>query len=160
MENLKAKYINSPLGTIEVLASNNGIVAITLDAEKDKSESDAEILLDAATQLSEYFEKKRTIFNLKYDLNGTDFQLKVWKELEKIPFNKTISYLELARSLGDEKSIRAAASANGKNPIAIAIPCHRVIGSNGELTGYAGGLWRKQWLLEHESGVRNLKLEI
>ncbi|MEO8150632.1 MAG: methylated-DNA--[protein]-cysteine S-methyltransferase [Bacteroidia bacterium] len=160
MENLKAKYLESPLGLIEVLASENGIVSIHLGGERNKEDSDIKILIDASNQLQEYFEGKRKSFNLKYDLTGTDFQKRVWSELEKIPYNKTISYLELSRRLGDEKSIRAAASANGKNPVAIAIPCHRVIGSNGELIGYAGGLWRKQWLLEHESGVRSLKLEI
>ena len=108
-------------------------------------------------QLQEYFLRKRLIFELPLSPDGTEFYNKVWHELLNIPFGKTISYLELARRLGDEKVIRAAASANGKNPVAIIIPCHRVIGSNGSLTGYAGGLWRKQWLLDFESG--NYRME-
>src|SRR5205809_5931702 len=110
MENLKAKYFDSPLGIIEVLASENGIASIHLGAERNKNETDAEILIDAVNQLEEYFAGKRESFNLKFDLEGTDFQKRVWMELDKIPFNKTISYLELSRRLGDEKSIRAAAS--------------------------------------------------
>lgn len=90
--------------------------------------------------------------------NGTAFQRHVWDELLKIPYGKTTSYLKLARELGDEKSIRAAASANGKNPIAIIIPCHRVIGFNGEMVGYAGGVKRKEWLLAHEKGEEQLDL--
>lgn len=108
-------------------------------------------LKPAVDQLAEYFEGKRTHFELKLNPEGTEFQKKVWKKLEEIPFGKTISYQQIANQLGDPKVIRAAASANGKNPIAIIIPCHRVIGSDGSLTGYAGGLHRKKWLLEHES---------
>lgn len=159
MENVKAKYIESPLGTIELLADEHGITSVKLGAERVFETSDDDLLSEAEVQLSEYFEGKRKEFKIQLTLNGTDFQKQVWSELLKIPYNKTISYLELSRRLGDEKSIRAAASANGKNPIAIIVPCHRVIGSNGELTGYTGGLWRKQWLLEHESGVKSLKME-
>ena len=108
-------------------------------------------LKETVNQLQEYFDGKRTDFTFKLNLKGTDFQQKVWRELSKIPFGKTISYLDLAKKLGDPKVIRAAASANGKNPIWIVIPCHRVIGTDGSLTGYAGGLWRKKWLLEHEN---------
>ena len=92
---------------------------------------------------------------LKKELHfsATEFQQKVWSQLQTIPFGKTISYIQLAKDLGDEKCIRAAASANGKNPFAIVVPCHRVIGKDGSLTGYAGGLWRKQWLLEHENFI-------
>lgn len=104
-------------------------------------------------QFEEYFEGSRKKFNFKLSPEGTDFQLKVWKELQEIPFGRTVSYQQMANKLGNPKVIRAAASANGKNPIAVAIPCHRVIGSDGSLTGYAGGLHRKKWLLEHESPV-------
>ena len=104
-------------------------------------------------QLQEYFEGNRTHFDLKLNPQGTDFQKRVWEELSQILFGKTTSYLQMAKNLGDPKVIRAAASANGKNPIAILIPCHRVIGSDQSLTGYAGGIWRKKWLLEHESPV-------
>ena len=90
--------------------------------------------------------------------NGTEFQKKVWRQLETIPFGKTLSYLELSKQLGDVKAIRAVANANGKNPLWIIIPCHRVIGSDGSLTGYAGGLYRKQWLLNHESEYKQQSL--
>jgi methylated-DNA-[protein]-cysteine S-methyltransferase len=101
-------------------------------------------------QLDEYFNNKREAFDLKLDLKGTDFQKKVWEELLKIPFGKTISYKDLSLKLGNVKAIRAVAAANGANPVSIIVPCHRVIGSDGSLTGYAGGLWRKRWLLDLE----------
>jgi methylated-DNA-[protein]-cysteine S-methyltransferase len=106
--------------------------------------------------MDEYFNGNRKTFDLPLDLQGTDFQKKVWLELQKIPFGKTISYKELSLRLGDIKAIRAVAAANGANPVSIIVPCHRVIGSNGSLTGYAGGLWRKQWLLDHESSALRL----
>jgi methylated-DNA-[protein]-cysteine S-methyltransferase len=108
-------------------------------------------LKEAAIQLQEYFEGKRTHFTFLLHPSGTEFQKKVWQELLNIPFGKTCSYLELSKKLGDVKAIRAVAAANGKNPLWIVVPCHRVIGSDGSLTGYAGGLWRKKWLLEHEN---------
>ena len=101
--------------------------------------------------MNDYFEGKRTNFNFKLNPSGTEFQQKVWKSLLEIPFGKTMSYMELSKKLGDVKAIRAVASANGKNPLWIVVPCHRVIGTDGSLTGYAGGLWRKKWLLEHEN---------
>ena len=109
-------------------------------------------------QFEEYFNGDRTVFDLKLNPSGTDFQKKVWDALLQIPFGKTISYLELSKQLGDVKAIRAVASANGKNPLWIVVPCHRVIGTNGDLTGYAGGLHRKKWLLEHESPVKQTAL--
>jgi methylated-DNA-[protein]-cysteine S-methyltransferase len=129
-----------------------------MDTEVATSEAIPETLLSTITQLKEYFNKTRTHFQLKLNPEGTGFQKKVWRQLETIPFGKTTSYQNLANNLGDPKVIRAAASANGKNPIAIVIPCHRVIGSDGSLTGYAGGLHRKKWLLEHESPVKQGKL--
>ena len=112
----------------------------------------------AIQQFKEYFEGTRTSFDLKLTPQGTEFQKRVWKLLEEIPYGRTASYQQIANKLGDPKVIRAAASANGKNPIAIIIPCHRVIGSDGSLTGYAGGLHRKKWLLEHESPVTQQSL--
>jgi methylated-DNA-[protein]-cysteine S-methyltransferase len=102
-------------------------------------------------QMDEYFKGKRKIFDLELDLKGTAFQLRVWNELLKIPFGRTISYKELSLRLGDVKAIRAVAAANGANPVSIIVPCHRIIGSDGSLTGYRGGLWRKRWLLDFES---------
>jgi methylated-DNA-[protein]-cysteine S-methyltransferase len=109
-------------------------------------------------QFEEYFEGKRTQFDLKLAPEGTEFQKKVWKQLQEIQFGKTLTYQQMANQLGNPKVIRAAASANGRNPISIVIPCHRVIGSDGSLTGYAGGLHRKKWLLEHESPVKQQSL--
>jgi methylated-DNA-[protein]-cysteine S-methyltransferase len=109
------------------------------------------VLQEAVSQLKAYFDGQRTHFDFPMNPAGTEFQQKVWKGLCEIPFGKTMSYLELAKQLGDVKAIRAVASANGKNPLWIVVPCHRVIGTDGSLTGYAGGLWRKKWLLEHEN---------
>lgn len=148
-------YIKSPLGTLEIEGDDQGIMAITfLDKEVAPTIDIPENLKDVVRQLDEYFAKKRTVFNLKLNPQGTSFQTKVWTELQAIPFGKTASYLDMAKALGDPKVIRAAANANGKNPISIIIPCHRVIGSDGSLTGYGGGLHRKKWLLEHESPIR------
>lgn len=108
-------------------------------------------LQEAATQLADYFDGKRQDFTFPLNPEGTDFQKKVWKALLEIPFGKTTSYQALSILLGDVKAIRAVAAANGKNPLWVVVPCHRVIGSDGSLTGYAGGLWRKKWLLEHET---------
>lgn len=150
--------MRSPLGTIEVTGSHGVIFSVSfLDEEKTTAKIPAS-LKSCITQLEEYFSGKRKKFELQLLPNGTTFQRHVWDELLRIPFGKTISYLQLARQLGDEKSIRAAASANGKNPIGILIPCHRVIGSDSDLVGYAGGLWRKQWLLDLESGQQSLDL--
>ncbi len=115
-------------------------------------------LQSAVQQLDDYFKGNRQEFNLTLNPKGTSFQQKVWKALSEIPFGKTCSYLELSRKLGDAKAIRAVASANGKNPLWVVIPCHRVIGSNGSLTGYAGGLHRKQWLLNHENNTSQLTM--
>ena len=109
-------------------------------------------------QLDEYFAKKRTIFDLPFDLNGTTFQRNVWNELLKIPFGRTVSYIRIARALGDEGTVRAVGAANGKNKIAIIIPCHRVIGADGSIVGYAGGIDRKQWLLDFEKNISQPKL--
>ena len=106
---------------------------------------------NAVTELNDYFQGKRTHFDFKLNPKGTEFQQKVWQALLEIPYGKTCSYMDLSKKLGDVKAIRAVASANGKNPLWIVVPCHRVIGTDGSLTGYAGGLWRKKWLLEHES---------
>ena len=142
----------TPLGTAVVEGSKDGIAKIYLSDEAvNFSEEIPEELADAVLQLKEYFSGKRSEFQLNLIPEGTEFQKKVWKLLQEIPFGKTVSYLEIAKRLGDPKSIRAAASANGKNPLWIVVPCHRVIGSDGSLTGYAGGLWRKKWLLEHEN---------
>ncbi len=149
----------TPLGPLLLRGNEQGLaVAKFQDTLQDDSSTIPESLLPAVTQLKEYFSKKRTEFQLSLHPEGTLFQKRVWKQLEEIPFGKTTSYQSMANKLGDPKVIRAAASANGKNPIAIIIPCHRVIGSDGSLTGYAGGLHRKKWLLAHESPVKQGEL--
>ncbi len=156
---METAYLKTPVGALEIKGGPLGLQSIHfLDTEVATSEVIPKALLSAVTQLKEYFNKTRTHFQLKLNPEGTDFQKKVWRQLETIPFGKTTSYQRLANKLGDPKVIRAAASANGKNHIAIVIPCHRVIGSDGSLTGYAGGLHRKKWLLEHESPVKQGKL--
>ena len=151
--------ISSPLGPIEITGNEDGIFSIYfLDEEVSPSKTIPECLDQTVLQLREYFEGERVDFDLKLNAEGTTFQKRVWQELQQIPFGKTTSYLKMAKNLGDPKVIRAAASANGKNPISIIIPCHRVIGSDNSLTGYAGGLWRKKWLLEHESPVKQTSL--
>ncbi|SHI68528.1 methylated-DNA--[protein]-cysteine S-methyltransferase [Algibacter luteus] len=151
--------INTPLGFTKIIGDADGISSVTvLNSEEKITDIIPDNLEDCVIQLNEYFEGNRKQFILKLNPQGTDFQKKVWNELEQIPFGKTTSYLKLSKQLGDVKAIRAVANANGKNPIWIIIPCHRVIGSDGSLTGYAGGLHRKQWLLEHESPYKQQTL--
>ena len=143
--------IKTPLGIAKIEGDENGISVISIADEGEISTTIPVVLQEAVLQLNDYFEGKRIDFTFKLYPSGTEFQQKVWKGLLKIPFGKTMSYLELSKKLGDVKAIRAVASANGKNPLWIVVPCHRVIGTDGSLTGYAGGLWRKKWLLEHEN---------
>lgn len=144
--------IKTPLGACEITGDEAGISKIhVLDADAKPSTEIPAPLADAVQQLSEYFDGSRREFDFKLNPQGSDFQQSVWRELLNIPFGKTVSYMEITKKLGDVKAIRAVASANGKNPLWIVVPCHRVIGTDGSLTGYAGGLWRKKWLLEHES---------
>lgn len=143
--------INTPLGIAQITGTEKGISQISVADEGQVSVEIPTVLQEAVTQLSEYFQGNRTHFDFKLNPKGTEFQQKVWQALLEIPFGKTCSYMDLSKKLGDVKAIRAVASANGKNPLWIVVPCHRVIGTDGSLTGYAGGLWRKKWLLEHES---------
>ncbi|WP_370226814.1 methylated-DNA--[protein]-cysteine S-methyltransferase [Mesoflavibacter sp.] len=152
-------YINSPLGVTKIEGDVDGLMSISVLNNNEKlTDIIPEVLQDCVYQLNEYFEGKRQTFSLKLNPQGTDFQQKVWKALQTIPYGTTTTYLKLSQQLGDVKAIRAVANANGKNPLWIVIPCHRVIGSDGSLTGYAGGLHRKQWLLEHESPYKQQTL--
>ncbi|AWX44652.1 Methylated-DNA--[protein]-cysteine S-methyltransferase [Flagellimonas maritima] len=155
---MEVAYLQTSIGLAEFHGDENGLASISILEEEKPIGIVPEVLEDVIYQFEEYFEGSRKKFDLKLNPNGTDFQKKVWNALIKIPFGKTVSYLELSNSLGDVKAIRAVASANGKNPLWIVIPCHRVIGSNGDLVGYAGGLHRKKWLLEHESPVKQTSL--
>ncbi len=144
--------LNTPIGTAEITGNDEGISSIKiLDLAQPETIDIPEFLIPAVEQLNAYFNGELETFKLKLDPMGTPFQKKVWEALSQIPYAKTRSYLELSQILGDVKAIRAVAAANGKNPLWIVVPCHRVIGSDGSLTGYAGGLWRKKWLLAHEN---------
>ncbi len=151
--------INTPLGVAKIIGDEDGVSSVTiLNSNEIISDIIPEELQDCVYQLQEYFQNNRDSFNLKLNPQGTAFQKTIWQILQTIPFGKTLSYLELSKQFGDIKAIRAVASANGKNPLWIIVPCHRVIGSDGSLTGYAGGLHRKQWLLEHESPYKQQSL--
>lgn len=152
-------YIETPLGHAKIAGDEDGIASVSiLDTKEELSEVIPESLLGCATQLKAYFNNQLKSFDLKLNPEGTTFQKRVWNQLQLIPYGKTISYLELSKKLGDIKAIRAVANANGKNPLWIIVPCHRVIGSDGSLTGYAGGLHRKQWLINHESAFKQQTL--
>lgn len=163
--NQATTYYHSPVGLIRISGNEQFIneVYFVENTQKPPSENTdqyPDLLIRCVEELIQYFHGERKHFEVPVNQGGTDFQQRVWNELTVIPYGKTISYLELSRRLGDSKAIRAAAAANGRNNIAIIVPCHRVIGSNNSLVGYAGGLWRKKWLLEHESrlahGVQTL----
>jgi methylated-DNA-[protein]-cysteine S-methyltransferase len=160
-QKLYIDYLETPVGELELTSTATGLLSV-LFVQTEKNTLDkqpvsfSKVNEETKKQLKAFFKKELTAFDLPLNPAGTDFQKKVWNELTKIPFGQTISYLTLAKKLGDANSIRAAASANGKNPITIIIPCHRVIGANGTLVGYSGDMWRKQWLLEHESRQESL----
>lgn len=152
-------YIETPLGTAKITGDQKGIASVSiLNSNEPLSKTIPKPLVDSVTQLKAYFNNELNTFNLKLNPEGTAFQKKVWQHLQTIPFGKTLSYLELSKQLGDAKAIRAVANANSKNPLWIIVPCHRVIGSDGSLTGYAGGLHRKQWLLNHEAEYKQQTL--
>jgi len=165
---MEIAYIKTPLGIAKIVGDENGISVISildegdpkakLEQAKPISATIPVVLQEVVIQLKDYFEGRRNDFTFKLNPAGTEFQQKVWKGLLEIPFGKTISYLGLSKKLGDVKAIRAVASANGKNPLWVVVPCHRVIGTDGSLTGYAGGLWRKKWLLEHENSTKQQSL--
>ena len=151
--------LKTPLGTAVISGDENGISSISIfDDEREIPSIIPDELQEAYQQLQDYFNGKRIDFTFKLNPFGTEFQKKVWLGLLEIPFGKTMSYQELSVKLGDVKAIRAVASANGKNPLWVVVPCHRVIGTDGSLTGYAGGLWRKKWLLDHENPVKQQSL--
>jgi len=172
---LHATTMPSPIGRLTIVADDASIVAIRWDTETDERDPGARnpvdgwlgrsevvwvgaaehpLLASAVAQLAEYFDGRRTTFDLPLAPAGTDFQLAAWRALRSIPFGTTVSYGEQAAAMGDRHKARAVGAANGRNPIPIVVPCHRVVGSNGHLTGFAGGIGVKAWLLEHELRVR------
>lgn len=169
--NANYKYLDTPLGKMIACATQEGVCLLEFDNRKNldkqlegiKKSFDSELtessnphLIQLEKELNEYFEGQLKEFTVSLDMIGTDFQKQVWNELLKIPYGKTVSYQQQANSLGNPKSVRAVANANGMNKIAIVIPCHRVIGTNGTLTGYAGGLDKKRWLLSLEKEEKDL----
>jgi methylated-DNA-[protein]-cysteine S-methyltransferase len=142
---------SSPVGLLNITGTDAGIRSILYGDFVKENGKVPECLVECIQQLDEYFNGRRKVFNLLLDAEGTDFQLRIWKLLQDIPFGRTLSYLELAIFSGDAKAVRAVGHANGQNKINIVVPCHRVIGSNQKLIGYGGGLWRKEWLLKHEA---------
>lgn len=148
---MESHCFKTPLGIAKITGDSLGIAQILIADQGDISTSIPLVLEKAVLQINEYFLGNRIDFDFECNPSGTDFQQKVWAELRQIPHGKTLSYMQLSKKMGDPKAVRAVAAANGKNPLWIVVPCHRVIGSDGSLTGYAGGLWRKKWLLEHEN---------
>ena len=150
MNPIHRAFLKTPIGHIEVTGSENGIRTLYFLDFRVKPQHVPACLRACLTQLDEYFHGARRSFDLKLDLQGSPFQLSVWNELVKIPYGSAISYMELAAKTGNIKAFRAVGGANGHNPVSVIVPCHRVIGANGRLVGYRGGLKRKKWLLEHE----------
>lgn len=148
---MEEAILHTPLGTARVQGGSEGVRSISISDTLDIPQTVPPVLEPACRQLQEYFGGRRTHFDFRLDLQGTPFQITVWNALLEIPFGQTLSYMDLAKRLGDPKAIRAVAAANGQNPLWVVVPCHRVVGSDGSLTGYAGGLHRKNWLLNHES---------
>lgn len=162
MSDTRVAYYESPIGFLEVKGGERGVSAVNFveprsasgrRADRDDRDGKGPLpvaLADCLTQLDEYFRGDRRAFSVKLDLGGTDFQKRVWKELRAVRFGKTVSYKEIAEAIGNPAGTRAVGGANHRNPVSIIVPCHRVVGSDGRLTGYGGGLWRKEWLLRHE----------
>jgi methylated-DNA-[protein]-cysteine S-methyltransferase len=151
-------YYESEIGTIEIACSGRGLTSLAFVEEVDPAAESGEVVCEPLKQVEEYFQGTRQVFSLDLDLQGTEFEKEVWRELLEIPFGQTRSYGDIATALGNIKAVRAVGRANGRNTIAIVVPCHRVIGSDRSLTGYAGGLWRKQWLLNHEMRAAGILL--
>lgn len=151
--------INTPLGVLKINGNAEGIHSVIFSNKKSPvSKEIPKVLQECVQQLEEYFEGTRKEFTVKLNPQGTEFQRKAWKSLQTIPYGKTMSYSEQSNLLNKPKAIRAVANANGKNLLAILVPCHRIIGSDGSLTGYAWGLERKDWLLNHESNIKQQSL--
>lgn len=157
--------VSSPVGQLTIVASQKGLQAVLWDVDREQAECDdrikalthlknEHIILQTKNQLAEYFEGKRKLFDLPLNLVGTAFQIKAWNELLKIPYATTISYAKQAERMGDKNKARAVGTANGYNPLSIIVPCHRVIGSNGQLAGFAGGVDKKIFLIELEKKIK------
>jgi methylated-DNA-[protein]-cysteine S-methyltransferase len=159
MNELYYTYYESPVGLLKIGGTETYIAELTFVDEKDQMSYGepgiSDVIHQCTEQLIEFFAGRRKAFTVPVHQEGTEFQKRVWNELLEIPFGKTWSYLDMAKRLGDPKCIRAAATTNGKNKIAIIVPCHRVIGSDKSLVGYSGGMWRKKFLLQHEFRIKH-----
>jgi methylated-DNA-[protein]-cysteine S-methyltransferase len=146
-------YFNSPIGWLRLVANKNALIKIEFVDEPGKTDTSLEILQKTVQQLSEYFAGTRQHFDVPLEMHGTDFQRAVWQALRQIPFGKTVSYKDIAVAIHNPKAVRAVGQANGRNPVPIIVPCHRVVAANGKLGGFSSGLWRKEWLLKHERAL-------
>jgi len=154
VQTVRAIY-KSEIGPLEVVGHQNGILTITfVEDESGAGRFLPACMKECLQQLDEYFKGKRKKFSVPLLLDGTDFQKAVWRQLQRIPFGQTASYGDVARAVGSPRAFRAVGNANNKNRIPLIIPCHRVIGSDGKLVGFGGGIWRKEWLLDHEKSFR------
>ena len=151
-EKLYCGYYESPIGVIEVEGTDVAVRSVNFVENRRQGFVSNGVVDQAVQEMDEYFTGKRQKFEVPLDLQGTPFQRAVWKELLKIPYGGTVSYGDIARAIENPKAVRAVGGANHRNPAAIVVPCHRVIGSDGSMTGYGSGIWRKEWLLKHESG--------
>jgi methylated-DNA-[protein]-cysteine S-methyltransferase len=150
-QNLSIAYFSSPIGWLELTGSSAGIRSVLfMESVPTVSVSVPVVLEECIGQFEDYFNGKLKQFTVPLDMEGSEFQVRTWKNLISIPYGKTISYKQLAVKTGDSMAVRAVGHANGQNRINIIVPCHRVIGTDGKLTGYGGGLWRKEWLLKFE----------
>ena len=147
---LQYAYYQSPVGLIEIGTTTAALSTLYFVEEPRYASTSSPLLALVIQQLTEYFASTRTTFELPLHFQGTAFQRQVWQQLLQVPYGQTLTYQDIANALGNPKAVRAVGAANGQNPISIIAPCHRIIGSNGNLTGYGGGLWRKEWLLKHE----------
>lgn len=148
--------VSTPIGVVTVAATETAVVSVEFEGRGDTppgNDTPTGVLADAVRQLEEYFAGLRTEFDLPIEVDGTDFQRAAWSALKQVPHGETISYGEQARRMGRPTAVRAVGAANGRNPVPVIVPCHRVIGANGSLTGFAGGIEIKTWLLGHEKRV-------
>jgi len=150
MNPIQRAFLKTPIGYVEVTGTEKGLQGLCFIDFRVRIHRVPSCLKSCIDQLEEYFKGSLKTFDLNLEPKGTSFQIDIWSEIQKIPYGSTISYLDLARRVGHVNALRAVGGANGRNPISVVIPCHRVMGHDGKLVGYGGGLWRKKWLLEHE----------
>jgi methylated-DNA-[protein]-cysteine S-methyltransferase len=146
-------YIDSPLGLVEIAGTATAVTGLDFVDKRRRGTASHSTVARAARQVAAYFEGRRHDFDVPLSFEGTDFQQRVWRQLQTVPYGHTASYQDIARGIGNPAAVRAVGAANGRNPIAIIVPCHRIIGKNGQLVGYGSGLWRKEWLLRHEGSL-------